>query len=430
MGMDIATARHLDLRLGFGSTPAGLSRLQRQEPDVAIQIRVENVKAAPGQPWVSWVDDPRPGLPKDEAGRLDELQRWWLREMLRSESTLGEKVVLFWHGHFGVRAAQVDDARLVARYHRLIREHAVGNFKALLLAVLREPAVLLQLKANQSDQAIPATALAQALLTRYALPAGACSQAELGDAARALTGWHLQEDTLKWKFVPARHDGGQKTFLGRTGALDGAGLLEILLEDDRVAEHIAASLWRAFVSPQPPPEQVTFLGAALRDADYELGPLLAALLACKEFLDPRSHGVLARSPVELVVGLARTFYLTDVDAQEWLLSMQALGQDLLAPPQEGPWPQGAAWFYPGALERRQQILRSALRGPRPGGRAVIPDHQALVRWLGRPNLDPQRAWRRAREVLLGAEPLAPLPQGVDAHGMVLHAVLDPQFQLK
>lgn len=430
MGMDIKTARHLELRLGFGSTPAGLNRLIRQEPDVAIQIRVENLKTAPGQPWVAWIDDPRPGLPKDEPARLDELRRWWLGELLRSESVLGEQLVLFWHGHFGVRAAEVGDARLMARYHRLIRQHAAGSFKELLLAVLREPALLRQLRCNQSDKQAPATALAQALLTRYALPPGACSASELEDAARALTGWHLQEDSLSWRFVPARHDSSQKTFLGRTGALNGMGLLDILLGDDRVADHIAASLWRAFVSSEPPPEQVTYLGATLRDADYQIGPLLAAMLACKEFLDPKSHGGLARSPVELVVGLARSFYLTDVEVQEWLLATQALGQDLLTPPQDGPWPQGAAWFYPGALERRQQVLRAALRGPRPGGEAVIPDMQALARWLGRPGLDPQRAWRRTAEVLLGGEPLAPLPRQAQAHEMVLHAVLDPQFQLK
>lgn len=430
MGMDLATARHLALRLDFGATPAALSRLRRQDPDVAIQIRVANLNTKPAQPWPAWLDSGERLDTAAEPARLDELQRWWLRELVQSDDPLGELLVLAWQSHFGISARRAQDARAQGRLHRTLREHGATNFKALLLAVMREPATLLHLEANRSDPKTPAAAMAQALLTRYALPPGACAPEELDAAARALTGWHLDARQMQWRVDPNKHDDGQKTFLGRAGAIDGEGLLEILLEDPRVAEHAAATLWRAFVSEAPPPDQLAFLGGVLRDADYDLKPLLSTLLTLKDFLSERHRGALVRSPVELVVGAARAFYLPIGDGDALLSAARGLGQELLWPPDDGPWPTGRAWLYAGALARRQQALRDLLRGVAPNGAPAVEDEDALARWLGRPGLTLERARADVMEILLGAAPLSPPPPWGGAQDLILHAALDPQFQLK
>ena len=52
------------------------------------------------------------------------------------------------------------------------------------------------------------------------------TEKDITEAARALTGWSLDRESQKFIDRPRVHDDGDKTFLGRTGPLDGYDVIE------------------------------------------------------------------------------------------------------------------------------------------------------------------------------------------------------------
>ncbi len=57
---------------------------------------------------------------------------WWLDRMIRSPNQLQERMTLNLHDHFATSNAGVGNTRHMLRQNRLLRSHAVGNFKRLL----------------------------------------------------------------------------------------------------------------------------------------------------------------------------------------------------------------------------------------------------------------------------------------------------------
>jgi uncharacterized protein (DUF1800 family) len=95
--------------------------------------------------------------------------------------------------------------------------------------------------------------------------------------------------------------------LGRTGRFDGDQVLDLLLARPETAQFITDKLWKEFVSPTPDAREGKRLAAVLRDARYEVKPLLRALLGSDAFWAPDNRAALIKSPVELLVGTLRTF---------------------------------------------------------------------------------------------------------------------------
>ena len=63
-------------------------------------------------------------------------------------------------------------------------------------------------------------------------------------------------------------------------------MVEILLRQPETSELLAGKLYRWFLSSEPAPEDVAALAAQLRDADYEIAPVLRTLLSSAAFFDP------------------------------------------------------------------------------------------------------------------------------------------------
>ena len=77
------------------------------------------------------------------ASRL-ETQRvayWWSNRMLSSPRPLEEKMTLFWHNHFATSETKVRDYRKLLLQNKTFRKHATGNFRELLIATAKDPAV-------------------------------------------------------------------------------------------------------------------------------------------------------------------------------------------------------------------------------------------------------------------------------------------------
>jgi hypothetical protein len=74
--------------------------------------------------------------------KLQEMREWWVTRMIKTRRPLQEKLVLFWHGHL---VSGRPDARLsenLFAQHELFRRMALGNFKDLIMAISKDPAML------------------------------------------------------------------------------------------------------------------------------------------------------------------------------------------------------------------------------------------------------------------------------------------------
>ena len=101
------------------------------------------------------------------------------------------------------------------RQNDTLRKHATGKFADLLNAAVREPALLLYLDARRTARGTPNENLGRELMELFTLGVGHYTEADVKEAARALTGWTVEDG--KFVEVATRHDDGEKTILGRRG---------------------------------------------------------------------------------------------------------------------------------------------------------------------------------------------------------------------
>src|SRR5260221_9394046 len=118
---------------------------------------------------------------------------WWLLRMLRSQHPLREKITLFWHNHFATSNAKVKNAGYMLAQNHLMRRHALGNFRALLQDMSKDPAMLVWLDTSLSKKAMPNENYARELMELFSLGIGNYTEADIREAARAFTGWTIEE---------------------------------------------------------------------------------------------------------------------------------------------------------------------------------------------------------------------------------------------
>lgn len=427
-------ARHLLTRTGFDASPEAIAALAPVDRRAAVRgliARARPVAATP-VPAELAAPEPRPEAPSKAARtafrrRLREramiLRTWWLTELLTTPAPLGEVMTLFWHGHFTSSLKAVKRPTLMLRQNQLLRRHALGDFRALLGGILRDSAMLRYLDGASNARRAPNENLARELLELFTLGEGAYTEADIKAVARALTGLSIDRRTGAFVFRPRRHDPGPKTILGRTGAFAADDVVEILLARPETGRRIATKLWLAFVHEAPDPTEIARLAEQFR-RDPHVGRLLEAVLLTDAFWAPATRGRLIKSPVDLVVGTARTFRLPASWAPELLRLTDLLGQAIMQPPNVKGWPGGTAWITTQSLVDRQAALR------RFGDAGVREADSPIRQWLGAL----PAAWRTGPQVaalLLPAPPAdVELLDRDPSAALVRQLLQDPVYQLK
>ena len=139
-------AGHLFRRAAFGATWDDLQRAVAAGPQRTIDRLLH-----PADDVAAF----QQACDENEAGtdNLETARAWWLRRMLLTPYPLLEKLTLFWHGHFAASIDKVGRASLMVQQIQLLRRHALGRFDAMLLAVARNPAMLLWLDAAANRKA-------------------------------------------------------------------------------------------------------------------------------------------------------------------------------------------------------------------------------------------------------------------------------------
>ncbi len=289
----------------------------------------------------------------------DRVAWWWAHRMVASNAPLQEKMALFWHGHFAVNESKVRDYRKLLNELLLFQAQGTGNFGTLMHAVAKDPAMLSFLDAGVNVKGAPNENFAREIMELFTMGVGHYSETDIREAARAFTGWNYVD--LDFVVNADQHDDSEKTFLGRRGAFTGEDIIDIILEQPVTAEYIAGKLYRFFVREELSPAVQTQLGNVLRDADYEIAPLLEALFLSRDFYSNASVGSQIKSPVQLAVSTYRRMGLTQAPGvPDFNRATGALGQALFRPPTVAGWAGGRSWITPGLLLERGNFARDVL----------------------------------------------------------------------
>ncbi len=283
------------------------------------------------------------------AGDIGALRAWWMALILGGGDALGERMTLVWHNHFATSFAKVGDVRTMHRQNQTMRELALGDFRKLLHAMARDPAMLVWLDGSDNRAGHANENFAREVLELFALGIGNYSEKDVQEAARAFTGW----GTEGREFVvrAEHHDSGTKTIFGSSGAFDGDQAIELVLAQPACAKFVAARLLREFVSTTVAPELVDELARTLVAYDWSIGKTLRTLFESKLFFTSDARRSRIASPVELVVGSLRTLEARAAPLEVAELAAR-MGQALFAPPSVKGWDGGRAWINAGSWIER------------------------------------------------------------------------------
>jgi uncharacterized protein (DUF1800 family) len=316
---------------------------------------------------------------------------------------LGERLTLMWHNHFATSNAKVDDLGAVRRQNDLFRALGRNPFGELLTAVVRDPALLLWLDAPANRKEHPNENLGRELMELFTIGIGHYSEDDVKNAARALTGWTV--DDGEFKDVAARHDGGDKAILGKKGAWKGEDLLKILLEQPATAQRLAVRLGEQFFGEGVLDKAaLDSLADLLRGNNLRVGRAVETILRSRAFFADKNLGTRVVCPVEYVIGAVRALEMLEpppstVALADWIT---LLGQDLFYPPNVFGWPGGRRWINTRSVVGRANCV-AALVGGSSAGRPQPLDALSLAQRYQRGS-DLEDAIRFYGELLLGATP--------------------------
>jgi uncharacterized protein (DUF1800 family) len=340
---------------------------------------------------------------------LDNLQAIWLYRMIFTPHPLRERMTLFWHDHFATSIAKVQSPSLMQRQNDLLRSQALGDFRALLEAIGKDPAMLIWLDSTANKKAHPNENYAREVMELFSLGRGHYSEKDIQEAARAFTGWFVVRD--RFTVVPRQHDDGPKTVLGRRGNWSGDDIPGILLEQPACAGWICRKLFRYFVSESHSPSEALLapLARAFRESGYQVRVPVAMILRSNLFFDAAVRRRRVKCPVEFAVGTVRALQVLAPTVAPAALARSCveMGQRLYAPPSVAGWEWGRAWINSTTMLARANLVLALLGG----------DDEAMGRRLDPAALAARHGFRRPEAAagflldLLVPGPLDPAVKG-------------------
>lgn len=310
-----------------------------------------------------------------------------------SPAQLFERMVEFWGDHFNISSDELE-IDLLDFLRGVIRKHALGKFRDLLIATAQHPAMLYYLDNYLNVAEHPNENYAREVMELHSLGVdGGYTEADVKEVARALTGWttDYESRTEGFHFDADNHDTGAKTVLGVNlaagrGIEDGVDVLTMLGNSEATARFVCRKLAIRFVSDAPPQSLIDKMVASWMANDTEIKPVLRVMFLSDEFA--ASAGQKLRRPFDFFVGALRVTgtKFTDFWWQHYI--MEKLGQVPYGwhPPNGYPEPAGAWANTNGLLERWNtcQAVTDWALGARPkdGLRTKLGDTIGKVKTVG------------------------------------------------
>ncbi len=404
--LSLADAMHLLRRVSFGPTLSAAKSLvgmsASQAVDTLLGDGTDSDPASPGA-WVDSADEnpdnldiiSRSAIEAKWAVNFSDLQYWWV-ELMRSEnSPLREKLSLFWSGHFTSEFTYDQGfipPQALYRQNQLFRRLRLGNFKNFLANVTTDCSMLLYLGGVLNIKGTANENYAREMMELFSCGLGQYTEGDVKNAARVLTGWKAavysdapaKNGIFNSYFNPPEHDTEAKQYLEHTIAARAdadntefqvrteeiGGMLDILFNyrSAAIGSFISQKLYRYFVYSSPSASDMAVIqqmSDLFQQQNFELRPLMKALLCSAHFFDEANRGVQIKTPAEFAVGMARQCGIvapkstaSSTDATKG--TMSSMEQVLMDPPNVAGWPGYRNWIttktYPQRLKYGRDLI--------------------------------------------------------------------------
>ncbi|HEV8534874.1 MAG TPA: DUF1800 domain-containing protein [Candidatus Limnocylindria bacterium] len=377
-----AQVAHLLRRATFGTTPAEYQQSVKDGFSKTVDRLIETPAVEP--PALPGGDD----ASRDKPIRPAELQTWWVDWMLKAPTPFAERMTFFWHGHFTSDFRKVNGQFPFMYWQNLTwRKMAVGSLGDILYQVTIDPAMLRYLDLAQSTGRNPNENYSRELMELFTMGVGTFSEEDVRSAARALSGWRepitqaiydaqvkqameqgrqvprnlKPDDARTGVFEQQRSYVGGVKFLGDVRQWDTKSVLAKILTQDSVAPFIVTKVLREFVSDQTADAQVKRLADGFRKSRYDVKTLMRDVFTSPEFIQPTSYRALVKSPIELMVNMAKALEAPAL-ARSIATAGDGMGQSLFDPPEVGGWPSNASWISSNNVLARVNFVQATLTG--------------------------------------------------------------------
>lgn len=380
---------HLLRRLTYGATPAGRDHivaageaawLTEQLTPSGLDTSALDAKLAAFPALTMTVPELYAAYPDDAAATLalGQLQVATAIRAVESPAQLFERMVEFWSDHFNVTAqGRAQQLLKIVEDRAVMRTHALGRFKDLLVADASSPAMLLYLDNYLSKVGAINENYGRELLELHTLGHdNGYVYDDIVNTARLFTGWTINTSTGNFVFRALNHDTGPITIMGWTRPTTGTGydhgvdFLHWLAMRPQTAEHVCRKLAVRFVHDDPDPGLVAAMAAAWLANDSQLAPVLRAMVAHPAF--NAAAGKKFHRPWDYLAWLLRALD-ADLSAPADVTEYQGLGRVLAGlgqMPFAWPAPNGypdteADWLNTGGLLARWNLAGDVLGGAYP-----------------------------------------------------------------
>ena len=380
---DVEAYERLGL-LGFSNAVAHLLDYARLPDDVDALI---------GRPGYAGITAPGGFQPNTN---IAHARQRWLFRMVHSRRPLQEKMALFWHNHFATANSKVsgelgatEGARALAAKAsedsagfqgqiELLRQHALGNFRDLLVAIAQDPAMLVWLDGRSNFRAQPQENFARELMELFTMGVGTFAETDVYAGARVFTGWNLARpgagSAQRYAFVynGGQHDTAAKTFTfpiyangsttiparaAASGMQDGLDLIQAVAAHPLTGPRLARKLYAFFINEVDPPDEslISEVAQIYYARSFAIEPMVRRLLLSSQFRDPRNYYKRYSWPVEFVVRALKEVGAVGFPVNDALTPLVNMGQQLFEPPDVNGWELGRGWFSTGSMLARMNF---------------------------------------------------------------------------
>ena len=314
----------------------------------------------------------------------------FIYKMTNSNNPLQEKMALFWHRVFATGYAKVTQGRALMDQIEMFRNNAFGDFRDLLLALSKEPSMILWLDNYDNHKDAINENYGRELLELFSMGVGSYSEEDIKSCAKAFTGWTISNleymtmrannDSLfpygrlnlQFEYKEDDHYKEEIEFLGHLGKFNGKDIIDIICKQEATAKFISRHLYSYFVCDEPPvpqwpyippkdPEAISILSKAYFDSGYNISNMLYTLFTSDFFKSESIRFKKVKSPSELVSGILK---LTGDNnpgmpkIQDYANYASFMGQTLVNPPSVEGWHEGVEWIDSGTLLERVNFASS------------------------------------------------------------------------
>jgi uncharacterized protein (DUF1800 family) len=324
---------------------------------------------------------------------IDDMRQRWLFRMVHSRRPLQEKMALFWHNHFATAYSKVagtfgvtegirmmaakpgEDPNGVVGQVELFRQFAVGNFRDMLLAMAKDPAMLVWLDGRLNIRTRPQENFARELMELFTMGVGTFAENDVYAGARVFTGWNLarpnnayyafsynagQHDTDAKEFSFPIYENGNRVIPARAsaqGMQDGVDLINAVARHPATGPRLARKLYAFFMNETDTPDQALINDVAriYYDSGYEIKPMVRRILTSAQFHDDRNWYKRYAWPAEFVIRSLKEVGWNGFSLSSALTPLVNMGQQLYEPPDVNGWEPGSGWFSTGGMLARMNF---------------------------------------------------------------------------